>query len=108
MKARGTVLKWAALSGSLDDLPLDALKLYLLLLVGAETIGSESRMCLQTIQRVLGQGFSQEDCQHALAVLAAHDLLTWALVLPRPSWRQRAQRGRKNLEIVFQLNLQCE
>jgi hypothetical protein len=108
MKARGTVLKWAALSGSLDDLPLDALKLYLLLLVGAETIGSESRMCLQTIQRVLGPGFSREDCQHALAVLAAHDLLTWALVLPRRSRRQRAQRGRKSLEIVFQLNLQCE
>jgi hypothetical protein len=108
MKARGTVLKWAALSGSLDDLPLDALKLYLLLLVGAETIGSESRMCLQTIQRVLGQGFSREDCQHALAELAAHDLLTSALVLPRPPRRQRAQRGSKSLEIVFQLNLQCE
>jgi hypothetical protein len=107
MKARGTVLKWAALSGSLDDLPLDALKLYLLLLVGAETIGSESRMCLQTIQRVLGQAFSLEDCQHALAVLAAHDLLTWAPVLPRPS-RRRAQRGGKSLEIVFQLNPQCE
>ena len=25
MKARGTVLKWAAVSGALDDLPLDAL-----------------------------------------------------------------------------------
>jgi hypothetical protein len=30
MKARGMVLKWAAVSGALDDLPLDALKLYLL------------------------------------------------------------------------------
>ena len=108
MKARGTVLKWAALSGSLDDLPLDALKLYLLLLVGAETLGAESRMGLQTIQRVLGQGFSREDCQQALAVLAARDLLTWALVLPRPSRRQRAPRGRESLEIVFQLKLQCE
>jgi hypothetical protein len=29
MKARGTVLKCAAVSGALDDLPLDALKLYL-------------------------------------------------------------------------------
>jgi hypothetical protein len=108
MKARGTVLKWAALSGSLDDLPLDALKLYLLLLVGAETICSESRMCLQTIQRVLGPGFSLEDCQRALAVLAAQDLLTWAPVLPRPSRGQRPQRGKKSLEILFQLNLQCE
>jgi hypothetical protein len=108
MKARGTVLKWAALSGSLDGLPLDALKLYLLLLVGAETIGSESRMCLRKIQRVLGQDFSRQDCQRALAVLAAHDLLTSAHVLPRPSRRQRAQRGGESLEIVFQLNLQCE
>jgi hypothetical protein len=62
-------------------------------------------MCLQTIQRVLGQGFSQEDCQRALAVMAAHDLLTWALVLPRPSRRQRAQRGGEGLEIVYPLNL---
>jgi hypothetical protein len=108
MNARGTVLKWAALSGSLDDLPLDALKLYLLLLVGAETIGSENRMCLQRIQRVLGHGFSRKDCQQALVVLAAHDLLTWADVLPCPSRRQRAQRGGKSVEIVFQLNLQCE
>ena len=108
MKARGAVLKWAALSGALDDMPLDALKLYLLLLVRAEAIGSENRVCLQTIQRVLGQSFSREDCQRALAVLAAHDLLTRALVLPRPSRRQRAQRGREGLEIVFQLNLQCE
>jgi hypothetical protein len=108
MKARGAVLKWAALSGALDDLPLDALKLYLLLLVRAEAIGSENRMCLQTIQRVLGQSFSREDCQQALAVLAAHDLLTWAPVLPRRSRRQRTQRGREGLEIVFQLNPQCE
>jgi hypothetical protein len=108
MKARGAVLKWATLSGALDDLPLDALKLYLLLLVGAEARGSENRMCLQTIQRVLGQSFSREDCQQALAVLTAHDLLTWALVLPHPSRRQRPQRGREGLEIVFQLNPQCE
>ena len=108
MKARGTVLKWAAVSSALDDLPLDALKLYLLLLVGAETLGAESRIGLQTIQRVLGQGFSREDCEQALAVLAARDLLTWALVLPHPSRRQRAHRGREGLEIVFQLNLQCE
>jgi len=105
MKARGTVLKWAAVSGALDDLPLDALKLYLLLLVGAETLGAESRMGLQTMQRVLGQSFSWDDCQQALAVLAAHDLLTWARVLPRPSRRQRAHRGSESLEIVFQLNL---
>jgi hypothetical protein len=86
VKTRGTVLKWAAVSGALDDLPLDALKLYLLL---------------------LGRGFSREDCQQALAVLAAHDLLTWAPVLPRPSRRQRAPRGRERLEIVFQLHLPC-
>jgi hypothetical protein len=108
MKAKGAVLKWATLSGALDDLPLDAVKLYLLLLIRAEAIGSENRMCLQTIQRVFGQSFSQEDCQQALAVLAAHDLLTWALVLPRPSLRQRAQRGREDVEIVFRLNLRCE
>jgi hypothetical protein len=108
MKARGTVLKWVAVSGALDDLPLDALKLYLLLLVGAETLGAECRIGLQTIQRVLGQGFSQEDCQRALSVLAARDLLTWALVLPHPSRQRRAHREREGLEIVFQLNLQCE
>jgi hypothetical protein len=108
MKARGAVLKWAALRGALDDLPLDALKLYLLLLVGAEPIGSENRMCLQTIQRILGRSFSQEDCQQALAVLAAHDLLTWASVLPRRSLQRRAQRGKEGLEVVFQLNARCE
>ena len=107
MKTRGAVLKWTALSGALDDLPLDALKLYLLLLVRAEVIGSENRMCLQTIQRVLGQSFSWEDCQQALTVLAAHDLLTWAPVLPRPS-RQWARRRSGGLEIVFQLNPRCE
>jgi hypothetical protein len=108
MKARGAVLKWAVLSGALDDLPLDALKLYLLLLVRAEAIACKNRMSLQTIQRVLGRSFSREDCQQALAVLAAHDLLTWAPVFPRPSRRQRAQRAREGLEIVFQLNPQCE
>jgi hypothetical protein len=107
MKTRGAVLKWTALSGALDDLPLDALKLYLLLLVRAEAIGSENRICLQTIQRVLGQSFSWEDCQQALTVLAAHGLLTWAPVLPRPS-RQWAQRGRGGPEIVFRLNPRCE
>jgi hypothetical protein len=105
MKTRGTVLKWAAVSGALDDLPLDALKLYLLLLVRAEAIGAESRLCLGTMQRVFGRGFSREDCQQALAVLAARDLLTWAPVLPRPSRRPRAARGRERLEIVFQLHL---
>jgi hypothetical protein len=108
MKARGEVLKWAALRGALDDLPLDALKLYLLLLVRAEAIGTENRMSLQTIQRILGQSFSPEDCQRALAVLAAHDLLTWAPVLPRPSLRRRVQRGGRGLKIVFRLNPQCE
>jgi hypothetical protein len=62
MDARGELLKWAALNGALDDLPLDVLKLYLLLLVRAEDIGSENRVCLQTIQRTLGQSFSREDC----------------------------------------------
>jgi hypothetical protein len=108
MEARGQVLKWVALSGALDDLPLDALKLYLLLLVRAEDIGAESRVRLQTIQRAWGQGFSLEGCQQALAVLAAHDLLTWTPASPRPSRRQRAQRGREGLEIVFQLNPQCQ
>jgi hypothetical protein len=108
MRARGAVLKWATLSGALDNLPLDALKLYLLLLVGAEPIGSENRMYLETIQRVLGQSFSREDCQQALAVLTARDLLTGALVLPHPSRRQRVQRGREGPEIVFQLNPQCK
>jgi len=107
MKAREAVLKWAALSGALDDLPLDALKLYLLLLVRAEAMGSENRMGLQTIQRVLGRSFSREDCQQALAVLATHDLLTWAPVFP-PTPRRRTQRAREALEIVFQLNPQCE
>jgi hypothetical protein len=108
MKAKGAVLKWAALSGALDDLPLDALKLYLLMLVRAEAIGSENRMGLQAIQRVLGRSFSRGDCQQALAVLAAHDLLTWAPVFPRPSRRQPAQPVREGLEIVFQLNSRCE
>ena len=104
MGAKGEVLKRAALSGGLDDLPLEALKLYLLLLIRAEDIGSESRVRLQAIQRVLGQSFSQEDCYQALAVLADHDLLTWTRVSPRPSQGQRPQRGREGLEIVFQLN----
>jgi hypothetical protein len=108
MKARGAVLKWAASSGALDDLPLEALKLYLLLLVRAEAIVCENRMSLQTIQRVLGRSFSREDCQQALAVLAAHNLLTWTPAFPRSSRRQRAQRAREGLEIVFQLNPQCE
>jgi hypothetical protein len=108
MRARGEVLKWAALSGGLDDLPLEALKLYLLLLIRAEDIRSESRVHLRAIQRVLGQSFSQEDCQQALAVLAAHDLLTWTPVSPRPSQGQRIQQGREGLEIVFQLNPPCE
>ena len=108
METRGVLLKRAALSGALDDLPLDALRLYLLLIVWAEEVDRESRVCLQTIQRVLGPVFSREDCQRALAVLAAHDLLTWAPILPRPSRRQRAQGGREGLEIVFQLNPQCE
>ena len=101
-------MKWAALSGALDDLPLDALRLYLLLLVWAEEVGHESRVCLQTIQRVLGRNFSRADCQRALTVLAAHDLVTWAPILPRPSRRQRVQGGGKGLEIVFQLNPQSE
>lgn len=100
-------MKWTALSGALDDLPLDALKIYLLLLVRAEAIGSENRTCLQTIQRVLGQSFSWEDCQRALTVLATHDLLTWAPVRTRPS-RQRAQRGGGGPKIVFRLNPRCE
>jgi hypothetical protein len=108
MEARRELLKGAVLSGALDDLPLDALRLYLLLLVWAEEVGRENRVCLQTIQRVLGRSFSREDCQRALAVLAAHDLLTWAPILPRPSQRQRVQGGRKGLEIVFQLNPQSE
>ena len=108
MEARGEVLKWAALSGVLDELPLAALKVYLLLLARVEDIGSESRVRVQTFQRALGQGFSWEDCQQALAVLAAHDLLTWTPVSPRLSRRQRAQRGREGLEIAFQLNSQCQ
>jgi hypothetical protein len=108
MTARGAVLKWAASSGALDDLPLDALKLYLLLLIKAESVNSENRMGLPTIQRVLGRSFSREDCQQTLAMLAAHDLLTWAPVFPRPSRRQRAQWAREGLEIVFQLNPQRE
>jgi len=106
MAARRELLKWAALSGALDDLPFDALRLYLLLLVWAEEVGRESRICLQTMQRVLGRGFSRQHCQRALTVLAAHDLLTWAPILPSPSRRRRVQRGRKGLEIVFQLNPQ--
>jgi hypothetical protein len=108
MRARGEVLRWAALSGGLDDLPLEALKLYLLLLIRAEDIRSETRVCLRAIQRVLGQGFSQEDCHQALAVLAAHDLLTWTPVSPLPSQGQRIHQGREGLEIVFQLNSPCE
>jgi hypothetical protein len=104
METRGVLLKRAALSGALDDLPLDALRLYLLLIVWAEEVGRESRVCLQTIQRVLGPSFSRQACQRALTVLAAHDLLTWAPSMPRPSRRQRVQRGREGLEIVFQLN----
>lgn len=107
MKPRGAVLKWATLSGALDDLPLDALKLYLHLLIRAEAIASAKRVCFQTIQRALGQSFSREDCQQALAVLAAHDLVTWARALPYLSWRQRDQWGRESMEIVFQLNPQC-
>jgi hypothetical protein len=104
METRGVLLKRAALSGALDDLPPDALRLYLLLIVWAEDVGRESRVCLQTIQRVLGPSFSREGCQRALTILAAHDLLTWASRLPRPSRRRRVQRGREGLEIVFRLN----
>ena len=106
MKAREAVLKWAALSGALDDLPLDALKFYLLLLVRAETMGAEHRMGLQTIQCVLGRRFSREDCQQALAVLATHDLLTWAPACP-PTPRRRTPRTREALDIVFQLHAPC-
>ena len=104
MRARGEVLKRAALSGGLDGLPLEALKLYMLLLIRAEDLRSESRVRLQAIQRVLGRSFSQEDCRQALAVLAAHDLLTWTPVSPRPSQGQRVQQVKEGLEIVFQLN----
>lgn len=107
MKPRGGVLKWAALRGALDDLPLDAVKLYLLLLIRAQAIASAHRVCFQTIQRALGQSLSREDCQQALAVLAAHDSATWAHVLPHPSRRQRGQRGRESMGIVFPLNPQC-
>lgn len=107
MKPRGAVLKWAALSGALDGLPLHALELYLHLLIRAEAIASANRVCFQTMQRALGQSFSREGCQQALAVLAAHDLVTWARALLYPSWRQRGQRGRESMEIVFQLNPQC-
>ena len=104
METRGTLLKRAALSGALDDLPLDALRLYLLLIVWAEEVDRTSRVSLETIQGVLGPSFSGQGCQRALTVLAAHDLLTWAPSLPRRPRRQRVQRGREGLEIVFQLN----
>jgi hypothetical protein len=108
MTARGVVLKWASSSGALDDLPLDALKLYLLLFIRAEAVNSESRMGLPTIQRVLGRSFSREDCQQALTTLAAHDLLTWAPMFPRPSRRRRALWAREDLEIVFSIRNVCE
>jgi hypothetical protein len=108
METRLVLLRRAALSGALDDLPLDALRLYLLLIVWADEVGRESRVGLRAIQRVLGPSFSREDCQRTLTLLAAHDLLTWAPSLPRPSRRQRLQGGRESLEIVFQLNPQHE
>jgi hypothetical protein len=108
METRRVLLKRVALSGTLDGLPLDALRFYLLLIVWADEVGRESRVCLRAIQRVLGPNFSRENCQRTLTLLAAHDLLTWAPSLPRPSRRRRVQGGREGLEIVFQLNPQHE
>ena len=104
---------FCALRISLVDQRINARQLrlkpfYLLLLIRAEAVNSESRMGLPTIQRVLGRSFSREDCQQALAMLAAHDLLTWAPVFPRPSWRRRAQWAREDLEIVFSIRNVCE
>ncbi|MBI3326392.1 MAG: hypothetical protein HYZ81_06790 [Nitrospinae bacterium] len=104
MEARAKVLKRVALSGALDALPLDALKLYLLLLAFAREVGSESRIRWQTIQHAFGKDYSREDCQQALTALAAHDLLSWRPASPHATRRQRAQRESEGLEIVFQLN----
>ncbi len=104
MKAKVEVLKQAALSGALDSLPLDALKLYLLLIAWAKEVGCESRVRLQSIQHALGKDFSREDCQRSFAVLASRHLLTWTPVSARSARRPRSQEGSQGLEIVFQLS----
>jgi hypothetical protein len=104
MEARLQILKQAALSGVLDALPLDALKLYLLLIASAEDVGREGRVRLRMLQRALGREFSSADCQRALAALAEHRLLRWRVGASEASQRRRVKAGAADLEIVFQLN----
>lgn len=105
MEAKVEVLKRAALSGVLDDLPLDALKVYLLLVAWAKAVDRESRVRLRMLQETLGGGFSGDDCQRALAILASHRLLTWAPVSSRTSGRRQGSEGKNIVEIIFRLNL---
>jgi len=104
MEAKVQLLKQAALSGVLDALPLDALKLYVVLLAWVEDVGRESRVRLRTLQRALGKGFSPADCQRALTALADHHILEWRVAGSDTSKRRRAKAGAAALEIIFQLN----
>ncbi|MGH8059921.1 MAG: hypothetical protein ACREOH_22235 [Candidatus Entotheonellia bacterium] len=101
MEAKIDLLKRAALSGVLDTLPLDVLKVYLLLIAWARDVGVQSRVPFQMMQDTLQ--LSHEDCQRALAHLASQRLLAWEPVQPRAS-RRRHSRGMGGQEITFLLN----
>ena len=104
MEDKAQILKQAALSGALDALPLDALKLYLILLAWVEDVGRESRVRLRALQWALGKDFSAADCRRALAVLASHHILAWRVAASDASKRRRGRSGAGELEIIFQLN----
>lgn len=101
MEAKIDLLKRAALSGVLDTLPLDVLKVYLLLIAWARDVGVQTRVPLQMIQDTLQ--LSREDCQRALTHLASQRLLAWAPARPRAPRRQQ-RRGVSGQEITFLLN----
>ena len=52
-------------------------------------------MCLQTIRRAPGEGFSREDCQWALAAVVAHGLFTRTPVLLQPCWAGKPKGERE-------------
>lgn len=102
MEAKVDVLKRAALSGVLDTLPLNVLKVYLLLIAWARDVGVQSRVPLQMLQDTLQ--LSREDCQRALALLASQRLLAWAPAQPRGPRRRQNRKGMSGQEITFLLD----